>query len=203
MRILVVDDHPMVMHGIAASLTRAGHRVSTARDVAGAREALKPEPGQPALDLLLLDYNLPPGNGADLLADPLVAVPPRVAIFSAMTDPEDILAALELGATAFIPKTIEPDNLLRALEELAGLDAEGELGWLWDTRQGCYERASVAFPRGSVLSPKERKVFMLLRKGLLDKQIAEALGLSIHTVRVHIRGIRRKRSTRRRAEREI
>jgi len=200
MRILVVDDHPMVMQGIAASLTRGGHEVSTARDVPSAREALKRSPG---LDLLLLDYNLPPGNGADLLADPEVTVPPRVAIFSAMTDPEDILAALELGAHAFIPKSIEPDHLLRALEELPGLDSEGEVGWLWDTSQALYVRASVAFPRGSVLSPKERKVFMFLRKGLLDKQIAEELGLSIHTVRVHIRGIRRKRSTRRRAEREI
>ena len=200
MRILVVDDHPMVMQGIAALLRRGGHEVSTARDVAGAREALKAVPG---LDLLLLDYNLPPGNGADLLGDPQVTVPPRVAIFSAMSDPEDILAALELGAHAFIPKSIEPDHLLRALEALAGLDSEGELGWLWDASQSLYVRASVAFPRGSVLSPKERKVFMFLRKGLLDKQIAEELGLSIHTVRVHIRGIRRKRSSRRRAERVI
>lgn len=198
MRILVVDDHPMVLQGIAASLKRRGHEVSTARDVASAREALG---GPAALDLLLLDYNLPPGNGAELLADPKVAVPPCVAILSGMTDPEDILAALELGAHAFIPKSIELDHLVRALEELPGLHSEEELGWLWDARQACYVRASQAFPRGTVLSPKERKVFMLLRRGLLDKQIAEELKLSIHTVRVHIRGIRRKRSTRRRAER--
>lgn len=200
MRILVVDDHPMVMQGIAASLTRKGHEVSTARDIAGAREALK---NADSLDLLLLDYNLPPGTGADLLADPQVKVPPCVAILSGMTEPEDILAAFELGARAFIPKSIEPEHLIRALEELPGLSAEDELGWLWDTRQGRYVRASEAFPRGTVLSPKERKVFMLLRMGRLDKQIAEELKLSIHTVRVHIRGIRRKRSSRRRAEREI
>lgn len=200
MRILVVDDHPMVMQGIAASLVRHGHEVSTARDVAGAREALK-QSG--ALDLLLLDYNLPPGNAADLLADPQVSVPPCVAILSGMTETEDILAAFELGARAFIPKSIEPEHLIRALEELPRLNAEDELGWIWDTRQACYVRASEAFPRGTVLSPKERKVFMLLRRGLLDKQIAEELKLSIHTVRVHIRGIRRKRSTRRRAEKDI
>lgn len=196
----MVDDHPMVMEGIAASLRRRGHDVSTARDVAGAREALKQAA---TLDLLVLDYNLPPGSGADLLADPKVALPPCVAILSGMTDPEDILAALELGAHAFIPKSIEPDHLIRALEELPGLGVDEELGWLWDTRQACYVRASKAFPRGTVLSPQERKVFMFLRRGLLDKQIAEELKLSIHTVRVHVRGIRRKRSTRRRAEREI
>jgi len=190
----------MVLQGIAASLKRRGHEVSSAGDVAGARTALLQAA---ALDLLVLDYNLPPGNAADLLADPQVAMPPCVAILSGMTDPEDILAALELGAHAFIPKSIEPEHLMRALEELPGLQAGEELGWLWDTRQGRYVRASEAFPRGTVLSPQERKVFMFLRRGLLDKQIAEEMKLSIHTVRVHVRGIRRKRSTRRRAEREI
>ena len=200
MRILVVDDHPLVMQGIADALARKGHEVSTARDVAGAREALA---RTMVLDILLLDYNLPPGTGAELLSDPQVSLPPRVAIFSGMTDPEDILAALELGATAFIPKSIEVEQLILALEHLGALDKGNELGWLWDPRQVRFVPAGEAFPRGSVLSPKERKVFMLMRRGLLDKQIAEEMGLSIHTVRVHIRGIRRKRDTKRRAERQF
>ena len=187
------------MQGIAAALERQGHEVATARDIAGARERLK----QGGLELLLLDYNLPPGNAAEFLAEPQVALPPHVAIFSGMTEPEDMLAVLELGATAFIPKSIEVEDLIRAVDQLASLQKQDEIGWLWDQAAKAYVAASQAFPRGSVLSPKERQVFMLVRRGLLDKQIADKLGLSIHTVRVHIRGIRRKRSTRRRAEREI
>ncbi len=62
------------------------------------------------------------------------------------------------------------------------------------------EDACTIFPRHTLLTQKEREVFMLMRKGLLDKQIADELGLSIHTVRVHLRAIKRKRGHNRRFE---
>lgn len=196
MNILVVDDHPMVLQGIGAALSARGHQVGLARTLEQACSLLR----SPVYDLLLLDYNLAEASGADLLQAGGVTLPPCVIVLSGMTDPEDILSALELGATAFLPKSVELEQMLLAVEEGPGLDRSGHI---WDMQRGGYQPASEAFPRGTVLSPKEREVFMQLRRGLLDKQIADQLSLSIHTVRVHIRAIKRKRGNPRRQEKSV
>jgi DNA-binding NarL/FixJ family response regulator len=196
MHILIVDDHPMVLSGLAATLEARGHRVTTARHTGAALSALQNE----TPELALLDYHLAEDTAATLLAHPATRAIPIIVIFSGMTDPEDILGVLEEGAHAFIPKSIEPDDLAPALETVATLALHG--GAVWSTQQRRFITAASAFAKASTLTHKEREVFRCLRRGLLDKQIADELGLSIHTVRVHIRAIKRKRGSNRRAEQD-
>lgn len=200
MYILVVDDHPMVMQGITSSLKLRGHQADGVRDLPAARDALL---DKAPFDMMVLDYNLPGGRGTELLEDAALRMPATVVILSGMTEAEDILVALELGAVAFVPKSAEPGDIITAIEMAPSLDRKLESGYVWDVGRRVFVAASEAFPKGSVLTPKEREVFMLLRRGLLDKQIADELGLSIHTVRVHVRSIKRKRASPRRAERDI
>ncbi|MSQ69434.1 MAG: response regulator transcription factor [Gammaproteobacteria bacterium] len=196
MKILLVDDHPLVLQGIAAALTARGHEMHTASDLAPAREALR---AHPDIELLVLDLNLPSGSGIELLRAMAGALPAQVAILSGQLDPEDISYALFLGATAFVSKTIEPAALVAALEGLPGLPAGLRGACLWNERGSGFVHIHEVFSRASLLSAKEREVFMLLRQGLADKQIADRLSLSIHTVRVHARAIKRKRDFKRRA----
>ena len=101
MKILLVDDHPLVLQGIAAALMARGHVVHTAADLQPAREALR---AHPDTELLVLDLNLPSGSGIELLQEMVGALPPHVAILSGQIEPEDISYALSLGATAFVSK---------------------------------------------------------------------------------------------------
>lgn len=199
MKILIVDDHPMVLHGLAGMLAARGHEIRTAADLPQARTALEREG---PFELLVLDFHLPSGTGLDVIAH--AGEPkPLAVLLSGVSEPEDVIAALEHGVTAFIPKNVEPEDLVAALEQLPALPAALASGCVWDTPRRAFLPVEAAFPKGRLLTPKERDVFMHLRRGLLDKQIADELGLSIHTVRVHIRAIKRKRGARRRAETQL
>ncbi len=193
MRILIVDDHPLALQGIDFILQSAGFDTQLAKDYNSAISGL-----QASFDCLLLDYHLGDVNGIDLLARSDINLPKDILIISGMSDPEDIIFALETSAAhAFISKQIDLSDLLVALSLLSDLDHDKI--WVWNSRQQCFVEAYAAFPEHVLLTPKERQVFMFLRQGLLDKQIAEVLNRSIHTIRVQIRSIKRKRKVIRRS----
>lgn len=193
MHILIVDDHPLVTDGIAACLRGRGLQVTVAHTLAECRSLL--ETG--TYDLLSLDLDLGGSFGTDLLAENR-ALPPCV-ILSGAIDRDEIAMALDYGAKAFIPKNIPFDDVVRAIEQAATLPP-AEDPFLWDDNTGGFVAMSLLFPRGTLLSPQERKVFQLMKEGLQDKQIAADLDRSIHTVRVQIRSILRKRGSKRRGE---
>lgn len=196
--VLFVDDHPLVAAGIAELLRANGHTVATARNLAEAQAALQRSDFQ----LVLLDINLGAENGLTLLEDQNLTAC-RTVLLSGVTEQEWILRGFELGAFAFVSKTIEPSELVKALDALCAIARLPGSGWIWDAGNHHAVDAYTYFPRETILTPKEREVFMQLREGMLDKQIADHLGLSIHTVRVHIRAIKRKRGHNRRFEQPV
>lgn len=205
LKILFIDDHPLVASGLSALLAANGHAVSSARNLSQARNALSQTDTH--YDAILLDINLGEENGLDLLPlSPGLSSEPcstRIILLSGIGEQEWIFRGFELGAFGFIPKSIEPDELATALKEMIVRPDLPGSGWVWDARTRKIQPATESFPRETILTPKEREVFMLLREGKLDKQIADHLGLSIHTVRVHIRAIKRKRGHNRRFEQSI
>lgn len=193
MKILIVDDHPLALQGIDFILRSADHDTILANNFESARNAL-----QQPLDYLLLDYHLAEQNGMDLLRLPDIALPEHILIFSGLLDPEDIIFALETSpAHAFISKQIDLADLPCAITQLKELDHQKI--WIWNSVKQHFVNATEAFPEQILLTSKERAVYMLLRQGLLDKQIADLLDRSIHTIRVQIRAIKRKRKTIRRS----
>ena len=196
MDILLVDDHPMVLHSLSGLLKSRGHRVYIADGCDTARQALL---GEDRYDLLLHDYHLPDCSALDLLRELPQHLPSNVVVISGISDAEETLYILEkTAAKAFVPKNIDLEDLITALEKVVELPpAEG---WVWQPEARDFFDTAHAYSRETTLSPKEREVFMLMRQGLQDKQIADQLHRSIHTVRVQIRSIRRKRGASRRAE---
>lgn len=194
--ILFVDDHNLVASGISALLRERQHGVVTANNLTDARRALENE----TFDLLLLDINLGLENGLTLLESPAPRLPPRIIMLSGISEQEWIFRGFQLGAFGFISKSIEPEELLFAIETMLAKPPLPEAGWLWDTQKKAVVGAHDCFPKETILTHKEREVFMHMREGNLDKQIADIMGLSIHTVRVHLRAIKRKRGHNRRLE---
>lgn len=197
MQVLLVDDHPMVLHSLSGLLQADGHTVTTSDSYQHARALLlKPT----RFDLLLLDYHLPDGSAFNLLQETGIQIPGHVVIISGISDAEEVLYILEKSpAKAFIPKDIDFEDLAIALQQAVLLPDNGG-SWVWQIDKRAFMPGASAYPKETMLSPKEREVFMLLRQGLLDKQIASQLSRSIHTIRVQIRSIKRKRGSTRRAE---
>jgi DNA-binding NarL/FixJ family response regulator len=191
MRILIVDDHPLVLQGLATVLEKQGWQVVQAINADQARQALLEY-----FDVLLLDYNLQIQKGTDLLTDEIQR-PGKIILISGITDPDIILYILETTKVdAFVSKQTNPEVLPVAIRQLTESPLNEPCLWLDNTET--FVKARDAYPKSQILTPKEREVFMLLRQGLLDKQIAEQLHRSIHTIRVQIRSIKRKRGKQRR-----
>jgi DNA-binding NarL/FixJ family response regulator len=177
-RVLVVDDHPVVLTGLAAVLsdeTWVGH-LDTATTVAAALARARTHPPQ----LAVVDLRLPDGDGVDLLRS-LVALAPglRAVVLSMHADPDAALRALASGAVGYLLKDTPPDEMRMALASAA--------------RGGLVVDPAVALPvRRSLggsgralptLTPRQEQLLDLLAGGLPTAVIAQRLSLSPKTVR--------------------
>ncbi len=199
-RIVVVDDHPLVLDGVADALQKRGHRIAKARSLAEARALLA---AGERFEAALLDINLGQENGLELLDAARGKLAHKVILLSGLAEQEWILKGFEAGAIGFIPKSAEMEQVVEAVGALLQAPHLPASGWVWSTAGRRLVEAREFFPAHTVLTPAEREVFLRMREGKQDKQIADELGRSIHTVRVHIRSIKRKRGHNRRGARNF
>ena len=202
-RIIVIDDHPLVLDGIADALEKRGYLVAKAKDPAEALERLR---AGDRFDAALLDINLGQESGLALLdgshgAHGMLA--DKVILLSGLTEQEWIFKGFEAGAIGFIPKSTELEQVVEATAALLEAKPLPASGWVWSARERALVEAREFFPAHTLLTPAEREVFLHMKEGKQDKQIADELGRSINTVRVHIRAIKRKRGHNRRGQRNF
>jgi len=114
LRVLVVDDEPLIRWSVAETLTDRGYDVVETGDACGARAAVR---NGPPFDVVLLDYRLPDSDDLALLASIRDAVPrARVIMMTAFGKPEIVRAALDLGVYTVVSKPFE----MRAIADLVG-----------------------------------------------------------------------------------
>jgi len=197
MNILIVDDHPLVAVGLADRLRGMGHQIAVGHTIDEACAKLREQ----RYELCVLDLDMSGRRGTELLADPTLAdkQPDCIVILSGTGDRDEIVGVLDEGAHAFLPKNIPFDDVIEGLLAAPEAYRGGEPG-IWVQEVRAYVPMGVVYPRGSTLSKREREVFRLLRRGYSDKAIAQELRRSVHTIRVQIRSILRKRGTARRRE---
>ncbi|HEX8738830.1 MAG TPA: response regulator transcription factor [Casimicrobiaceae bacterium] len=195
MKILVVDDHPLIQQALAAALPQldGGIDVLAALDRDGTHAALARHPD---CDLVLLDLALPGAHGFDLLAE-LVRDYRRVpvVVLSATHDRATVASALAAGARGYIAKTSTPGELLDAIRTVLG----GRRSVTSD-----YERPRTAIADLPVavygLTQRQADVLRLLIEGKPNKLICRDLALSEGTVKVHVSAILKALNVRTRAE---
>ncbi|MCU0896180.1 MAG: response regulator transcription factor [Burkholderiales bacterium] len=199
MRILVVDDHPLMAEaiGVALRLLDGSATLATAADLA---TALELSGGEDSFDLALLDLGLPDCSGLDGLARFRAARPALpVVVVSGASDAATIVAALDLGAMGFIPKTSSRDILLSAVRLVAAGQVYVPIEALHAQPVAAVAEASAA-PRpasatGTVrpadlgLTPRQADVLALLLKGHSNKLIARKLDITESTVKVHVSAV--------------
>jgi DNA-binding NarL/FixJ family response regulator len=182
-RVIVADDHHCVREGLVALLDRESdiEVVAQARDgmelVRLAREWLP--------DVLLVDLSMPCMNGVEairrLRGEPLSC---RSLCLSMQSDPQQVQAALDAGASGFVLKENSFDELARGVRRVhAGqLFLSGELLGQMLAQGGAVPASDPTLPR---LTPRERQMVQLLAEGYSTQQIADHLHLSAKTVATH------------------
>ncbi|KQR40354.1 LuxR family transcriptional regulator [Microbacterium sp. Leaf159] len=215
--VLVVDDQPLVRHAVRDILVDGGLLVvgeaSNGRDAVNAVVDTAP-------DVVLMDIRMPELDGiaatslicadAPASADGDASHRPRVLILTTFEDDENVVAALRAGASGFIGKGAEPDEIVRAVRTVH----QGEALLSSSATRALIERALIertvrrgGAPRSerwvdvlAPLTPREREVLELVAEGLTNHDIAIRLTISPHTAKTHVNRIMAKVSASDRAQ---
>jgi FixJ family two-component response regulator len=172
--VFVVDDDASVRKSLARLLKSAGYRPES---FASAEEFIDRWERDPVPGCVLLDIQMPGLDGLQLQQKLQTATHGIPIIF--ITGHGDIpssVTAMKAGAVDFFPKPFNDEDLLRAIREAIQRDRQ-------ERTEGA-KRATVA-QRFETLTPREREVMALVVQGLLNKQIAFALGASEKTIKIH------------------
>jgi DNA-binding NarL/FixJ family response regulator len=186
----IVDDEADLREHIAGYLTATGN-IRCKSAYATGEEALKHLP-QDNPDVILMDINLGDVDGIECVRRLTTLMPEaQVLMLTVFDDTEKIFRALAAGASGYLLKRQSPKKLLEAIEEVC---AGGSPMSAPIARKVVHSfKASQAhLDKSAELSPQENAVLAGLSEGLVYKQIADQLGVSIHTVRNYIRRIYEK-----------
>ena len=197
LKVLVIDDHPLVQEGVSAALETLADDVTvmSARD---GEQGLGLAAENPDLDLVLLDLALPGISGFNLIGklhEKLPSLP--VVVLSALEDPENVRHAINAGAMGFVPKSAATKVLIEVLQQVLegnvtvplALQSSGPpVSHALPGATGG-DSPSGGEPDVALLTLRQLEVLSRVCQGKTNKQIATELGLSEKTVKAHVTAI--------------
>lgn len=193
MKILIVDDHVLIRDALRAVLLEL-HQDSEIIEAAGCGLAMQLVEEHADLDLILLDLNLPDGDGFDSLVELRERYPAlAVVVLSASHDRASVVRALELGAAGFIPKSAQRPVMLSALQLVfsGGIYIPPEiLAREAETLKTISSTDAVPpVPSSLGLTERQLDVLTLMMQGKSNKAICRVLDLAEPTVKNHVTAI--------------
>lgn len=189
-RILIVDDHPLFREALKQALAGGVENVAILQSgsLDAARALLDADDN---LDLILLDLRMPGVHGLSGLIYLRTQYPNiPVAIVTAAEDHGLVRKALNLGASGFIPKTSGIETIIDAVNTILSGDIwapEGDAA-----ASPADKEADEIAKRIATLTAQQIRVLMMLKEGLLNKQIAYELNVSEATIKAHVSAILQK-----------
>ncbi len=173
-RILLVEDHPLYRMGIRLSLNYSdlsGVVVAEAGDVKAAKTFLEQHGEE--VDLILLDYFLPDGNGNDVIPHARTFSPKaKIVLLSGENKNPEVKTRTQGLVDGYLGKDVEPESLKATINALFGIE-------------GCDEGKQYRINAKADLSTREIEIIQLCANGMSAQQIADRLGLSRRTIEVH------------------
>lgn len=202
LRVMIADDHEMVRVAMRYGLSGLADAIEW-HEAADAEQAQRILEKEPALDLALVDVNMPGSSGIEWIRalrqrHPMLPL----LVMSASEDPQTVRTLIDLGIAGFIPKSDSSAVILQAVRLVLAGGTYAPLRLLM--RDGApapaMTRAYGGVPTVAGLTERQQEVLGLLARGLPNKLIARELGLSESTVKVHLLAIYRVLSVRNRTE---
>jgi two-component system NarL family response regulator len=183
-RVLIVDDHPMVAEGIQ-SILESYDEITVVGTLSSGQDAVA-QADELAPDVILMDLNMPEMGGLSATEIILERLPEtRILILSMHDSPEYISTALSHGAKGYVLKDVPTDEIKKAIDAVM----RGEQ-YLCTGASGSLE------PKGGgareALTGREQTILLELAQGKSNKEVAQTLDISVRTVETHRKNIKRK-----------
>lgn len=194
LRVLIIDDHPLVRVGVKHELDKFPDQIQVVGEAdnvdsgIAAVTALTP-------DVALLDVHMPGGNGGGgaEVASTCRDSATKFLALSVSDSPEDVVAVIRAGARGYVTKSISTPELVEAIERVGAGDAAFSprlAGFVLDAF-GTSEVA-IADDELDLLSRREQEVMRLIARGYTYREVASDLFISIKTVETHVSAVLRK-----------
>jgi two-component system vancomycin resistance associated response regulator VraR len=198
-KLLIVDDHPMVREGLAAMLSDC-EEITLLDSCSNSEEAIQAAIEQEP-DIILMDIRMKGKNGIETTKEILLLKPQLKIIFlTVFEDTESIRQALQSGAAGYILKHVSREKLIETIKRVFNGETVIDQS-IFHQIVDDYTRLSKKFaekrktpPRENIeeLTPREQEILQHLVKGLTNKEISSATNLAVDTVKTHLRNIFRK-----------
>ncbi|AYF09338.1 MULTISPECIES: response regulator [Bacillus] len=190
-KVLLVDDHTVVLKGLAFFL-------STQEDLAlvgeanNGKEALV-KVGETNPDVVLMDLYMPEMDGVEATTCIKKEYPNvKVIVLTSFSDQAHVLPALRAGASGYILKDVEPDQLVEAIRSAykGNIQLHPDIAnTLLSQTLPVEEKEEESSIQVDVLTARENEVLQLLAKGMSNKEIASVLVITEKTVKAHVSSI--------------
>jgi len=195
--VILIDDHPMLRNGVAQLISLEDNLEVVAEACSGDEGialAVKHEP-----DLILLDLNMKGLSGIDtLIALKRTELTAKVVIFSVSDNKTDVLQALKFGADGYLLKDSEPEELINKINRAI----DGELVLSEPLAQIVARSLQIDKESNPIdnLTQREFEILRSVAGGNSNKMIAQKLGITEGTVKVHVKNMLRKLALKTRVE---
>lgn len=188
-KVLVVDDHEVIRHGLVSLFKDSQVRIvgeATTPDEA-IKQARKLKP-----DVALVDVRLADKDGIDAIRRiRTVSAGTKVVVFSAFDNPTYVARAVAAGAHEYLLKTASRSEIVAAVTGASDGSAPARSGEL-RRMAGAMAKREAPADANVPLTPRETQTLRLVAMGLSNKEIADALEISVETVKEHVQNMLRK-----------
>jgi two-component system, NarL family, response regulator LiaR len=185
-RVMVVDDHPIVRRGLTTEINLDTHMqvVGEARD--GNEAVIQARQLDP--DVILMDLVMPEKNGVEATAEIIAENPlAKILVLTSFSEEDKIFAAIKAGALGSILKDKPPEDLLQAIRDI--YEDKSHLDSAITRRLVREAQGGVHYSPDEPLTERELEILKLVVTGDPYKQIAKGMGIQEATVRTHVSNI--------------
>lgn len=183
-RLLIADDHPLVLSGMETVLRHGDYEVvSRVQDGNGVLDAIADHDP----DILVLDVNMPGRSGMDLLRALRGSGDERpIVLFTAMITDEALVEAIDLGVNGIVPKEGDEMMLVECLRAVEAGERWIEAGMQQRANRSYYRVRGRGADPLERLTPRERSIAALVARGLRNREIAAEIGVTEGSVKVYL-----------------
>lgn len=187
-RIIIVDDHPLVRQGLASLIATEPNMIVVGEAVDGfeAVDLIK----KASCDIILMDLVMPRKDGLEAIAEIMKINPDaRILVITSFAEDDKVFKAIKLGALGYLLKDSSPEELLEAIQQVHQGESSLHPTIARKLIREINRPPDDLPPTKDPLTPREIDVLKLVAQGLTNQEIADQLYISEWTVRTHVRNI--------------